>query len=82
VACKKRAPQGELLRLALRGAEVEPDPKRALPGRGAYICRRAECVERLARMGRRRDGVFKKPVQEQAWAKLLNRLRRQFAPVQ
>lgn len=82
VACGKRSPQAELLRLALNGAEVEPDPGRRLAGRGAYICRQARCVERLAKMGRRRDGVFRKPVQDEAWAKLLSRLRREISPAQ
>jgi uncharacterized protein len=46
VGCGRKAPQAELLRFTAReGALV---PATALPGRGAYTCRRLVCFERAA----------------------------------
>jgi len=42
------APKRELLRYAVAGGELRPDPQGRLPGRGAYTCRSAACFE-LAR---------------------------------
>ncbi|MER3537180.1 MAG: DUF448 domain-containing protein [Thermus sp.] len=39
VACRRRRPKGELLRLLLRQAGVEIDPTGKKPGRGAYVCK-------------------------------------------
>jgi predicted RNA-binding protein YlxR (DUF448 family) len=38
------APKGELLRLALVGGRVVADREARLPGRGAYVHPREECV--------------------------------------
>ena len=47
VACGAKKPQGELLRVVSRGGDVpECDEKGRAPGRGAYLCRQAACVER------------------------------------
>jgi uncharacterized protein len=49
VGCRRSLPKGELLRL-VRGAdgEVRPDPEGRAQGRGAYVCDRPQCVQRLA----------------------------------
>ena len=47
LACGKRAPQGELLRLALTDDKVRPDPRRRLPGRGVYLCPAPACLAAL-----------------------------------
>jgi len=46
VACRDVRPKRELVRL-VRGADrrVVVDPTGAAPGRGAYLCRRASCVD-------------------------------------
>lgn len=49
--CQARDHQGALLRLALVDGCVTVDPRRRLPGRGAYVHRRIACVERAARRG-------------------------------
>ena len=47
VACGEKKPQGELLRVVSSGGEVpELDAKGRAPGRGAYLCSRAACVEK------------------------------------
>ncbi|HEX2025869.1 MAG TPA: YlxR family protein [Actinomycetota bacterium] len=45
MACRTRRTPDELLRLARDPAgTVSVDPAGTAPGRGAYVCRRAECV--------------------------------------
>jgi predicted RNA-binding protein YlxR (DUF448 family) len=46
VGCGRSAPQRELLRFAARSGELVPGS--AVPGRGAYTCRRLACFERAA----------------------------------
>jgi len=47
VACGAKKPQGELLRVVSRGGDgPEWDEKGRAPGRGAYLCRQAACIER------------------------------------
>ena len=48
VACRQRRPQAELLRLVLAPEGWRADPRRRLPGRGAYVCRLAACFAALA----------------------------------
>ena len=44
VACRKRRPKGELLRVLLTPEGFRLDPTGKLPGRGAYVCRdQPEC---------------------------------------
>lgn len=49
VGCRRRAPQRELLRVALDGTRVVADPLRRAPGRGAYLHRDPRCVEQARR---------------------------------
>ena len=42
--CKLVVAQRELVRVAVSGDRVQLDPKRALPGRGAYVHPIARCV--------------------------------------
>ncbi|MBI5522987.1 MAG: YlxR family protein [Desulfarculus sp.] len=66
-ACGQKKPQAELLRLALAGGLVVPDPGRRLPGRGAYICRQRRCARRLL-AGRAKKRIFRVTLGEEAWA--------------
>lgn len=47
VACRQMTPKKELLRI-VRTPEniVKPDPTGKASGRGAYLCRNAQCLER------------------------------------
>ncbi len=45
LGCRRRDERSALLRMVLRDGVVIPDPKAALPGRGAWVHRSRECVE-------------------------------------
>lgn len=50
VLCRSKIGKRSLLRIAgTPGAGWEPDPDGVRPGRGIYICRKAECIEEFAR---------------------------------
>jgi predicted RNA-binding protein YlxR (DUF448 family) len=51
VACRRKAPQSELMRFAAQDGTLVADPSRRLPGRGAYTCRRSDCISRAASEG-------------------------------
>ena len=44
VGCRRRAPQGDLLRVVCVEGRLVPDPERRRPGRGAYVHLSRECV--------------------------------------
>lgn len=49
VACRKSGDKDELLRIVLKdGSELAADFEGTMPGRGAYLHRRAECLIRSA----------------------------------
>ena len=56
VACRTARPKAELMRVVrTANGEMGVDPTGKAPGRGAYVCRRAECVEAaLRKQGLRR----------------------------
>lgn len=72
VACGRRRPQAELLRLAWVDGRVEPDPPRRLAGRGAYVCREADCARKLI-TGKGLRRAFKTAPPAQAWTGLAGR---------
>ncbi len=53
VACKKRYPRWQLLRLVLAPHETTPqvDYLHKLPGRGAYVCPKMACIEDAVNRG-------------------------------
>lgn len=44
VGCRRRVPQGDLLRVVCDQGRLIPDPARRRPGRGAYVHLTQECV--------------------------------------
>lgn len=47
IVCQRSGPKGELLRLVrATDGQVLVDETGKLPGRGAYLCRKTECVEK------------------------------------
>jgi len=48
ICCRSKGSKHELLRLVVGPkGEVVVDKKGSMKGRGAYICRKGECIERL-----------------------------------
>ena len=49
IACGRKGPKNELIRLVLNDArQVTQDSAGVMPGRGAYVCRRDVCMEKLS----------------------------------
>lgn len=46
IVCRKMLPKAELIRLAKENGEVIIDKPNKKPGRGAYICKKEECILR------------------------------------
>jgi predicted RNA-binding protein YlxR (DUF448 family) len=56
VGCRERDAQADLLRVVARDGRVQPDPRRRLSGRGAYVHvpttgAQRQCLERALRRG-------------------------------
>jgi uncharacterized protein len=49
VGCGSREAKSDLLRLVAAGNEIVPDPRAAMPGRGAYLHPSQGCWERAQR---------------------------------
>lgn len=49
VGCRRRSNKAELLRIVGDGAQIVPDPRAVLPGRGAYLHRQLDCLETAER---------------------------------
>ncbi len=49
IACRKRRPKSELLRMVSIKGEIFFDERQKLPGRGAYICPSLACLHRCRR---------------------------------
>ena len=45
VACRSMKPKNELIRVVRNGDGITLDMSQKLAGRGAYICKNAECVK-------------------------------------
>jgi len=53
IGCRRRHQQRRLIRFAVAGTTVVVDTRRMQPGRGAYLCWRQECAQRVLGDGRR-----------------------------
>ncbi|MFN2556683.1 MAG: YlxR family protein [Nitriliruptorales bacterium] len=53
VACRRRRPRHELVRIVAGPEGVRLDRQGGLPGRGAYVCRDPACIEAARRRGAR-----------------------------
>lgn len=51
IGCRAKGAQPSLVRIAAVDGRVAVDRRRRLPGRGAYVHPRSECVERVERRG-------------------------------
>ncbi len=74
VGCREMKPKKELLRV-VRSPEgvVSIDVTGRKPGRGAYVCRSAECLKRAIKQ-RQLERAFECPLGEETHASLLQAL--------
>jgi len=56
---------------------IDPGPRGAVPGRGAYICTRPGCVERALKGGLQKMLRFEGPLPAALEEELLERMRRE-----
>lgn len=75
VACRRRRPQKELIRLKLDGeaAVISPSGENR-PGRGCYICPNGQCIEKIRKRGIPERAFRKRRVVPPAEEELLRRL--------
>lgn len=52
VVCRRTGEKGDLARVVANGGKLIFDKDHRMPGRGAYVHRKAECMMRLAQQGR------------------------------
>lgn len=69
VACRQMLPKTELIRLTAEDGAVVLDNNQKKSGRGAYICKKEECIDK-ARKRRILSAKFKKPVPEKIYDEL------------
>ncbi|MEK9659958.1 MAG: YlxR family protein [Chloroflexota bacterium] len=80
IVCGERFPKRELTRVvAGPDGTVRPDPTGKAPGRGAYVCGKPSCRERLA-AGERLARSLRAPVSAEAREGLAQRLSGEDAP--
>ncbi|MBO5060556.1 MAG: YlxR family protein [Clostridia bacterium] len=66
IACRQMKPKGELIKIVKNENGAELDEKQKKFGRGAYICKNAECIENT----KKRRAIarhFKMPVDEKIY---------------
>ncbi|HPU00704.1 MAG: YlxR family protein [Firmicutes bacterium] len=70
VGCREKKPKRELLRLVRTPEnEVKLDLSGKMSGRGAYICRQAECLKKALK-GKRLEKNLEHPLSEELIAEL------------
>ena len=69
-ACRQHAPKKELIRIVRSpDGEVIADAREKAPGRGAYLCRRMECLAK-ARKSHALDRVLKIEISDEIYEAL------------
>jgi uncharacterized protein len=46
IGCRESFPQNQLIRMTLHDDEIHVDRKGKSPGRGVYLCRKEDCIEK------------------------------------
>ena len=70
IGCLTSRPKKELVRVVRApSGEISIDPVGKKPGRGAYLCRKVECL-RKAQKAKRLERAFQCPVPDEVMAKL------------
>lgn len=66
VACRTKADKRDLVRIVLNpDGTVSVDPTGKAPGRGAYLCRNAECIKKELKAHRLSSGLKHKVTDEE-----------------
>lgn len=74
LCCREMMPKKELCRVVLnKDGEINVDPTGKAPGRGAYLCRRPECGEKLFKT-RALDRGFGRAVPQEIYERLQKEL--------
>ena len=68
--CRKSYPKQELLRIVRTAEGAEADPAQIMPGRGAYLCKKEECL-RIARKKKAFSRHFKQTIPDSFYEELL-----------
>jgi predicted RNA-binding protein YlxR (DUF448 family) len=80
IACGEKVPKRELTRVVVDpGGAVHVDPTGKAPGRGAYLCGKPSCRQRVL-TGERLARALRRPVSEEARSGLVDRLAGEDAP--
>lgn len=75
IGCRESKEKKELLRIVhTPDGELKPDPGGRLPGRGAYICPREECLKAAFR-----SGTLSKAFRTEVTKEMLEKLREEVA---
>ncbi len=70
IACRELMPKQEMLRVVRNGeGEIKLDFSGKLPGRGAYLCNKEECVKKL-RKARLLHKTFSADVSEEVYERI------------
>ena len=76
LGCREMKPKPELLRVVRSPeGEISLDPRGKKPGRGAYVCRSADCL-RLARKARRLERAFSCQIPDEVYERMEEELSR------
>lgn len=74
LCCREMSPKRELVRVVMnKEGSVSVDPTGKAPGRGAYLCRRPECVKKLLKT-RALDRGFSRAVPAEIYERLQEEL--------
>ena len=74
VITKEKFPKNELLRIVFNGSETIIDAENSAQGRGAYLCKKEECLDMCIKR-RKLNRAFKCSIREENYAKLDEEMR-------
>jgi len=75
VGCREMQPKKELIRIVRSPeGEVHADPTGKAPGRGAYVCKKAECLARAEKI-RALERALEHKVEPEVFARLAEEIK-------
>ena len=75
VCCQQKGSKYELIRIVETADGFSPDFKNILPGRGAYICKKDECILNMEKRNVL-SRAFKKKVSHEEYEKLTEEIKK------